>query len=557
MIQKNFSRRNTRGVCRVSHTSGKHSGLESKFHDVEKFIDESGTKNQGNSGPIQDFAAVRSKPGGRFLGRELIGETNGITFGPMPTAFPAGAENYRQFLDSIRRALTPAVREPLEAAQSEMEIQARWFGGEFGRRFNGVNGERIEIVQFGHWNYSSGPDFTEAAVQIDGELKKGAIEIDLDALSWEAHGHGSSRAFDSVVLHIFLNAPDSRSLFFTRNSRHKEICQLRLTTANVDSGSPPRWLPEASPGLCVHPLGRMNDDAVGSLLRAAAEYRLFRKFSRLHSMSESTSSNQALFQGLAEALGFRQNKMSMAILSQRCPLRSLLEMKPIEREAGIFGTAGFMKNEIYNDSIRAESREYLRSLWDQWWKLRDEMEPGPDRTIRWKTGGSRPVNHPQRRVGALVAVVNQWGSLARVWRKPAFQCEKITRTFFDGLVHPYWERHFTLQSKPSSRRMRLIGRDRQRDILGNVIFPWLVGSDPHWWDAYAAMRGSGENEKLRRASLRLFGDQKKRANNQSDRYFKQQGLLQIYQDFCLEDASDCQDCPFPEQLLQWQGEKGN
>ena len=32
---------------------------------------------------------------------------------------------------------------------------------------------------------------------------------------------------------------------------------------------------------------------------------------------------------------------------------------------------------------------------------------------------------------------------------------------------------------------------------------------------------------------------------------EQQALLQIYRDFCLEDASECADCPFPEQLAQW------
>jgi hypothetical protein len=31
----------------------------------------------------------------------------------------------------------------------------------------------------------------------------------------------------------------------------------------------------------------------------------------------------------------------------------------------------------------------------------------------------------------------------------------------------------------------------------------------------------------------------------------QQGLLQIYEDFCLQDNSDCAHCPFPEQMQKW------
>jgi hypothetical protein len=32
---------------------------------------------------------------------------------------------------------------------------------------------------------------------------------------------------------------------------------------------------------------------------------------------------------------------------------------------------------------------------------------------------------------------------------------------------------------------------------------------------------------------------------------QQQGLLQIYEDFCLQDNSDCAHCPFPEQMGKW------
>ena len=62
------------------------------------------------------------------------------------------------------------------------------------------------------------------------------------------------------------------------------------------------------------------------------------------------------------------------------------------------------------------------------------------------------------------------------------------------------------------------------------------------------------NESLRRARLRLFGSNEAVGDRWSRRYWQQQALLQIYADFCLEDASECAECPFPEQLRQWQGE---
>jgi hypothetical protein len=54
---------------------------------------------------------------------------------------------------------------------------------------------------------------------------------------------------------------------------------------------------------------------------------------------------------------------------------------------------------------------------------------------------------------------------------------------------------------------------------------------------------------LRRAALRLLGSDRDRQKLFTRYYHQQQGLLQIFEDFCLEDASGCRDCPFPEQLL--------
>ncbi|MCB1231439.1 MAG: DUF2851 family protein, partial [Verrucomicrobiae bacterium] len=93
----------------------------------------------------------------------------------------------------------------------ELELQAQWFAGEFGRDFTSPDGETIEVVQFGHWNRGAGPDFTEAAVKVDGELRRGAIEVDLEATSWEGHGHGENPAFDEVVLHVFLGKFDAEA----------------------------------------------------------------------------------------------------------------------------------------------------------------------------------------------------------------------------------------------------------------------------------------------------------------------------------------------------------
>jgi hypothetical protein len=59
------------------------------------------------------------------------------------------AERYAQMRDRTRvheRSLFAVPRIP-----SELELQARWFAGDFGRDFVSTNGDQIGIVQFGVW----------------------------------------------------------------------------------------------------------------------------------------------------------------------------------------------------------------------------------------------------------------------------------------------------------------------------------------------------------------------------------------------------------------------
>lgn len=476
----------------------------------------------------------------------------------MRLSYPEAAARYAGFRKWIfgkgaSKGWMPKVAEPEPGDESELEVQARWFGGEFGREFTGVDGERIEIVQFGHWNRGAGPDFTEAAVKIDGVLKPGAIELDLDVRDWESHGHGSNPAFENTVLHVFTDGP-SWNRFYTRTQDHRQVCQLQLPQY-VWSQGPPDFLPEAFPGRCVAPLSRMSDGEVDSLLVSAAQYRLKKKAERLRVMSLSYRSDQAFFQGIAEALGFRSNKTAMAILAQRCPVGELLEMEPMDREARLFGAAGFLKSSGWDEGASNEARQYLRQLWDRWWTMRSDVESAPGRAIPWCFSGNRPLNHPQRRVGALAAVVSSWGELKRAWEENVNNLEKEVNNSLKTLRHPFWEQNYTLRANPAEGSLRLLGKDRTRDVLGNVIFPGIIGlegDEDRRWSEFLGMRKVDSNQHLRRATLRLFGPDEKRRKFFTSFYHQQQGFLQIYQDFCLKDMSNCEHCPFPEQLTQWQ-----
>src|ERR1700736_1129435 len=131
-------------------------------------------------------------------------------------------------LDRVReRALFLPLRIP-----NELELQARWFSGEFGKQFVSTTGQKVEIVQFGTWNRESGPDFRDAVVRIDnGDPIRGCIELDITDRSWETHGHATNPAFEETVLHVFIEKSDRE--FFTHTKSNRNVPQIRIDPATL------------------------------------------------------------------------------------------------------------------------------------------------------------------------------------------------------------------------------------------------------------------------------------------------------------------------------------
>ncbi len=437
------------------------------------------------------------------------------------------------------RALFAATREP-----SELELQARWFAGDFGKLFRSMCGKEIEIVQFGTWNRESGPDFTDAAIRMDGgEVIRGSIEFDLSSRSWETHGHATNPAFEGTVLHVFVHA--SEQAFFTRTLSHRNVLQVRVDLAALPDSFAAN-VPLARPGRCQAPLRGLAEDRVHGVLAGASKFRLQRKAARLRAIVDAHGRDEALFQALAAALGYKQNKLPFTLIAQRMPV-SALRAHPDDIQALLFGVAGFLAAadlSVYEN----DTRGYVRGLWDCWWPHRDQMERLVLPSALWRFSGARPLNHPQRRLGALAAIAREWPGFIKSLGMD--EAASSTSDFLLGITDSFWNRHYTLTSDPAPKEMALIGKSRVAEILANVVFPFLAAQGAEPWAHYEKLPAQLSNRRVETAVTRLFG-----ADPRSRQFVKtvaqQQGLLQIYEDFCLQDNSDCAHCPFPEQMQKW------
>lgn len=432
---------------------------------------------------------------------------------------------------------------PNQRDLSEHEVQALWFAGEFGCEFTSTAGAKIRIVQFGEWNHEAGPDFAEAAISIDDAAPiRGAIELDLDARDWERHGHGTNRDYERVILHLFTQSGGGD--FFTRTAAHRNVPQVQLDLASIERVRA-NAQPDAKLGRCAAPLRALPEERVREILLAAAQFRLRRKATALATTTELHGADEALFQALAAALGYKSNKLPFTLLAQRLSLRTLLRAKA-DADALLFGVAGFL-NATDLAGFEQSTRAYLRSIWEKWWPRRAEFERLTIPRELWKMSGQRPANHPQRRLAALAALVRQWPKL----RALRDRCEPAEiEEFFANLHDDYWAHHFTVTSKTAAKPMALIGSSRATEMLVNVFFPIAIAADPQRWIGFKNLPAASDNKRVETAAARLFGSEPL-ARELMKSAAMQQGLLQIYEDFCMHDASDCERCRFPTQLAQW------
>jgi hypothetical protein len=436
------------------------------------------------------------------------------------------------------RALFLPLRTP-----SELELQARWFAGDFGKDFVSSTGDKIDIVQFGTWNREAGPDFRDAVICVNGtDPLRGCIEIDLVDRNWELHGHATNPAFEETVLHVFVDKSDRE--FFARTKSNRNVSQVRIDPAILPEAFSMN-IPLARPGRCQAPLGNLPEDRVRSVLDAAAQFRLQKKAARIRAKIDNHGADEALFQELAAAFGYKENKLPFTLIAQRLRLKNLRKNLN-DVEAILFGVAGFLETPdlaIYKKS----AKNYVRDLWDRWWPHRDELERLILPAKIWKLSSTRPVNHPQRRLAALSILIREWPAFRRSLSK---QNAVAVRKFFARFDHPFWKFNYTLTADPSPESMALVGESRVADILANVVFPFWRAEDADIWTEYSKLPARLTNRRLETAATRLFGDDPRRREF-TKTIAHQQALLQIYEDFCLQDNSDCAHCPFPEQMAKW------
>jgi len=437
----------------------------------------------------------------------------------------------------------------------ERLLQSVWHHQRLQRdRLLTLDGRPVRVLHPGFWNHEAGPDFRGAVVQIgQEEARSGDIEIDLARRNWQAHHHQGNPAFANVILHVVWSDGPGASHPLPTLALEKFLdTALNEMQSWAGSAAAAIW-PEALRGACSAPLGRLTPEQSGGLLQQAALVRFQRKGLELEIRARQAGWEQALWEGLFRALGYKQNVWPMQRVAELLPRLGEAVRSPLEWQARLFGVSGFL------GAAHEKSRdhEYLQNLWDHWWRDRERFQEVVLPKTLWRLSGLRPANQPQRRLALAahwLASKNFPGTLENWFTKEAADIF-LPQSLLSCLQPPqdeFWSRHWSFQSPRLAKPQPLLGEARATDLAINVILPWFwirarAGRNERLTrlaeERFFAWPAAQDNSLLRLARQRLLGRQPAGGAQSAA---SQQGLLQIVRDFCDHSNAVCADCSFPD-----------
>ena len=290
---------------------------------------------------------------------------------------------------------------------NERLLQAVWRHQRLRRdQLKTSDGQAVRVLHPGFASAEGGPDFRGAVIQTGGEApRSGDVEIDLRSHNWRAHGHDRNPNFKNVILHVVWEtgapatgaAQNERPLTLPiNNSLDAPLGELSVWLENESASS----LPENLRGQCSAPLRELDESQLAELLRQAARVRLESKAAQFSARARHAGWEQALWEGLFRALGYKHNAWPMQNLAESRPHWSSGAKSSFAFQARLLGVSGLLPAELTRSQKSSDT--YLRRVWDCWWRERDEFADCTLPRAVWKFHGLRPANHPQRRL-ALAA----------------------------------------------------------------------------------------------------------------------------------------------------------
>jgi len=366
---------------------------------------------------------------------------------------------------------------------SERRLVAAWQRGLSGP-LQTTDGRMLHIVYRGHCPGGAGPDIRAALIAFDdGILLEGDVEFHRRTSDWFNHSHHHDPHYQSVILHVVLQIDADPPLDRTGRPIPTLVVSLPDPTEPGDALSETLLVEECHRRVRARPA-----ETLGELLDRLGDRRLVEHAARFEAELTRLPPEQLAYQAVFDALGFSRNRSSFVHLAEMVPwsrLVSLVGRRSREdalliAQAILFGVAGLLPSQRSESTIDWETSSETSELESIWALYRHEWEANRLQAADWIFGGVRPANYPTRRIATAAWLIIRYRSdgldqaLLTTVAKGVVRGRDLTDLFLVDEPIDYWSTHADFGRPLPNGPTALLGRERARDAVINVVLPFAL-----------------------------------------------------------------------------------
>jgi len=438
-----------------------------------------------------------------------------------------------------------------------------------------IDEQEVTIISTGIKNEDSGPDFKDISIKLGGKIYQGDLEIHRAPEDWYQHGHHADPAYNNVIMHLVIGTEKFKE-FAIRLNRHPvpaEVFvditedQYTLLTRKYQLTSSK----QVTKTICF--LKNNSEDFKITVVDYFSRKRFQDKADRFTEQRETSSWNQVLYAGIMEALGYSKNQLPFRKLAQLIPFEALMrEFYGITKEESLYrplglliGVAGLLPSQDTSFDWRKikdqETQHYVSQLEDIWSEFSTRLGLKPMQQEEWHFFRLRPSNFPTRRLAGASLILQQFvkdgilETILRIIEQLKDNNQQMIReleNLFICKTGGYWATHYRFEEQApdlmNEKSVTLVGKERARDIIINIILPVLTTYTNEIGDAQLKIRilqlyqeypKVSSNSIIKKMSMRLFGE-KKHVKKFILTAARQQGLIHLYKLYCRR--GECERC---------------
>jgi stage V sporulation protein SpoVS len=426
---------------------------------------------------------------------------------------------------------------------TEEQLTALWRG----RRFpDGAlvtrQGVAVRVIFQGRPGRGAGPDFRSAVIAgPSGVPLRGDVELHVRSSSFRTHGHETDQAYANVILHVVFEDDTGADTPLPGGGSAPVVALAPWVARRAEELQ--RWIerPLLWREPCHDAVMLLGAGGVGAALEAEGDRRFDAHSARIAATVRAVGQEQALYEGLLEAMGYGGNAPQMLSLARLLPWARIAALAPPSDgrqqrfEALLLGSAGlFPSQRAHRGPIDGYVVEMERAF-------ASTVLPSLP-AAHWKLWGVRPENAAPRRIAAAAALLLRLGAPSAVLA--AVGAGTVNEAIAPLLVSAsgYWLHHHDVCANPCRLPPAFIGRSRALEILINVVLPAACASG----DAVLAERARGLFARLPRPAAygvtrfieEALASERVRVPINARRA---QGLLALHRDWCTQNG--CGRCP--------------